>query len=70
MLFENYFDNKKQFLIFISAIVFLCYFNALFMDFVWDDIVHIEEFGHRLKKNFGFKEFFSLLKYSRSAILL
>lgn len=58
MFLENYFDNKKKFLIFISILVFLCYFNALFMDFVWDDIVHLEEFEHRLKNFSDLKNFF------------
>lgn len=58
MIFERYFDKKISFFVFISILTILCFFNALFMDFVWDDIVHLDKFKFILKNFSDLLDFF------------
>jgi len=47
---NKYFENDRLVFVFLFGVTLICYFNAIFMDFVWDDISHLTEFAKFIRR--------------------
>lgn len=57
MFTEKLFEKRKYLILSLILLTFFCFYNAIFMEFVWDDISHYSQFTKRIR------DFSSLLKF-------